>query len=230
MQPPSDVLTPGDEVNVARGLHGDRGTLPVRGPGPRAPAIAVSREAGARGGSIARRVGKKLGWQVYDQELLEYLGQDGVARQGLLDALPRPTAEWAEARLGELLRSHPSLADPALTSLARVVLALGAQGEVVLIGRGAGCMLPRRWALNVRVVAHLDDRIAYMGQWLRLPVNEAAEKVRQRDARRAEFLMATFGCDPAEVHQYDLLLNSSLLGEETCADLVVQAARARSSA
>src|SRR5690242_12897526 len=51
------------------GFQGDRGAPPPR-TGPAAMTIAVSREAGARGGTIARRVGRKLGWQVYDQELL----------------------------------------------------------------------------------------------------------------------------------------------------------------
>ena len=35
--------------------------------------ITISREAGARGSTVARLVGKKLGWTVYDQELLEYI-------------------------------------------------------------------------------------------------------------------------------------------------------------
>jgi len=35
--------------------------------------IAISREAGSRGASIAKRAGEKLGWEVYSQDLLEYL-------------------------------------------------------------------------------------------------------------------------------------------------------------
>ena len=66
-----------------------------------------------------------------------------------------------------------------------------------------------------------------MGQWLRLTDEEAAERVRLRDARRAEFLATHFHRQPGESHQYDLLLNSSLLGEELCAELVAGAARAR---
>jgi hypothetical protein len=66
-----------------------------------------------------------------------------------------------------------------------------------------------------------------MTQWLRLTPEEAAEQVRVRDARRAEFLEAHFRRRPADVYQYDLLLNSSLLGEELCAELIVQAARAK---
>jgi hypothetical protein len=73
----------------------------------------------------------------------------------------------------------------------------------------------------------LQERIAYMGQWLRLSVEEAAERVRLRDQRRAEFIANHFQRQPADVHQYDLVLNSSLLGEDVCAELIAQAARAR---
>jgi cytidylate kinase len=108
-----------------------------------------------------------------------------------------------------------------------VVLALGAQGGVVLIGRGAGCILPADSTLNVRVVAPLADRIAYMGQWLRLTEAEAAERVRLRDQRRAEFIDTHFHRRPDDVHQYHLVLNSSFLGEELCAELIARAARER---
>ncbi|MGZ3333747.1 MAG: cytidylate kinase family protein, partial [Isosphaeraceae bacterium] len=33
--------------------------------------ICISRETGAGGGTIARLVGQRLGWKVYDRELLE---------------------------------------------------------------------------------------------------------------------------------------------------------------
>ena len=111
--------------------------------------------------------------------------------------------------------------------LARAILALAAQGGVVLIGRGAGLLLPAETTLHVRVLAPLADRIAYISQWLRLTDEEAAERVRLRDARRAEFLATHFHRQPGDTHQYDLLLNSSLLGEEMCADLIAAAARAK---
>ncbi len=37
--------------------------------------VAISREAGAGGGAIARLAGSKLGWKVYDHELLEAIAQ-----------------------------------------------------------------------------------------------------------------------------------------------------------
>jgi cytidylate kinase len=227
MHPPSHSPQPGESPR--HGFQGDRGAPPAPRSGPAALTISFSRESGARGGTIARRVGRKLGWQVYDQELLEYMAQEAINRPGGLDAPPTTPADWAEARVQQLIRERALSEHPSIVNLARVVLALAAQGQAVLIGRGAGCVLPRETTLNVRIVAPLHERIAYMGQWLRLTVEEATERVRLRDERRREFIANNFYRDPAEVHQYDIVLNSSLLGEDACAELIAQAARARAA-
>jgi cytidylate kinase len=111
-----------------------------------------------------------------------------------------------------------------------MVLCLGVKGEAVLLGRGAGYILPAATTLHVRLVAPLPDRIAYMSQWMRLTEEEAAEQVRLRDTRRGEFIETHFHRKPGDIYQYDLLLNSHLLGEELCADLIVQAAQAKHAA
>jgi cytidylate kinase len=217
----SDMMT----ETIGQGpLHGYRGE--PRSAADRWPSgltVALSREAGARGGSIARRVGRKLGWQVVDQDLLEFLTQDETAFQ----ELPAAAREWADERLDRLLRSRTLGNDPSVVHLARAILRLGAQGEVVLVGRAAGYILPPATTLHVRIVAPEADRIAYMGQWLRLSVEEAAQEVRRRDERRAEFLTQHLGCQPGDPYPYDLVVNSSRLGEEQSAELIAQAARGK---
>jgi hypothetical protein len=221
---------PPDEPSPHHGFQGHRGRTAQPPELPSGFTVAVSREAGARGGSIGRRVGRKLGWQVYDQELLEHVAAEATIRQDVFDALPPGATAWVEERLRHALDEHRIPDTPTFVNLARVVLALGAQGEVVLIGRGAGWLLPRETTLHTRVVAPVADRIAYMGQWLRLTAEEAAERVRVRDSRRADYLAGHLHAQPADVYQYDLVLNSSHLGEELCADLIVHAIKARVAA
>jgi hypothetical protein len=227
--PPSPETLDDLGESPLHGFQGDRGREAPARTVPAGLTIALSREAGARGGSIARRVGRKLGWQVYDQELLEYMSQEATVRQGVVENLAGPAAVWVETRLQQLLSDDDLSQQPFVAHLARVVLALGAQGSVVLIGRGASCILPADSTLKVRVVAPLKERIAYMSQWLRLTEAEAAERVRLRDQRRAEFVETHFHRQPDVVHQYDLVLNSSLLGEELCAELIARAALARAA-
>lgn len=212
------------------GFQGDRAPVPVRDRVPASLTIAISREAGSRGSSIGSRAGHKLGWQIYNQELLEYIAQEGTYRQDAIAHLSPAAAHWAEERLNQLLREQNLSQHPTIVDLARIVLALGAQGEVVLIGRGAGCILPPESTLHVRTVAPLSDRIAYMSQWLRLTEAEAAEQVKLRDTRRSEFIATHFHRQPTDIYQYDLVLNTRMLGEESCADLIAQAAKAKLAA
>jgi cytidylate kinase len=221
-----DLDTPADGGTP---LHGYPG---VARPPERLPvglSIAVSREAGARGRTIALHVGRLLGWPVYSQEELESLSLDGPVRDTFLADLPTGLAEWADVRLAHLQRDRINR-DPDLTRLARLILTLGAQGEAIFVGRGAGYLLPPATTLHVRIVAPLADRIVAMGQWLRLPLEEAAAQVRQRDQARAVFLDRHFGVRTDQMGRFDLILNSSRLGEELTAELIAQAARAKSAA
>ena len=211
------------------GYQGDRSVSSAPPAVPAALSIAVSREAGARGGTIGRRVGRKLGWQVYDQELLEYLIQDSAVQHGLLENLPEAARRWVEEQLAGLRASGDVDDSPTALTLARLGLALGAQGQVVLIGRGAGYLLPRPTTLHVRLVAPLEDRVAYMSQCLRLTLEEARQRVRMRDARRSEYLTTFLHRQPGDLYGYDMVLNTSTVGEELSAELIVQAARARTA-
>ena len=212
------------------GFQGDRAPLPARLKLPASLTVAVSREAGSRGSSIGSRAGQKLGWQVYNQELLEYIAQEGVFRQDIVNNLSAGRGHLGgRAPAGTAAGTEPEPA-PLADQPGADRPGLGAQGDAVLIGRGAGCILPRSSTLHVRLVAPLPDRIAYMSQWLRLTMEEAAEQVRVRDHRRAEFINTHFHRQPDDCYQYDLLLNTSLLGEELCAELIAQAARAKLAA
>jgi cytidylate kinase len=209
------------------GNQGDRAPPPAPPSVPVSLTIAISRETGSRGGTIAHRTARKLGWPVYNQELLEYIAQEGAFRQGVTDNQTPAAAQWAEHQLDVLLREQNLSQHPSIAELARVVLALAAQGECVIIGRGAGCILPADSTLDVRIIAPLPDRIAYMSQRLRLSLEAAAEEVKQRDRQRTEFIATHFPRQPADIYQYDLVLNSSHLGEELSAELIAQAARAK---
>lgn len=208
------------------GFRGDSsGSEPLNR--PKGLTVAISREAGARGWSIAQRVGRGLGWQVFDQDQFENLVRDDQARSELLAGLPSGAQAWADSELTRLGRERILAVGPAAAEVARLILTIAARGEAVLVGRGAGFLLPAESTLHVRVVAPLVERVGYMGQWLRLTKEEAAAEVHNRDRMRSTFLTQLLGRDPSDTIAYDLVLNSSRLGEESCADLIVRAARAK---
>lgn len=208
-------------------LHGYRGE-PAAGSSvrPLGLTVAISRESGARGGSIAKRVARLLGWQVFNQEMLGFLVQDANARGELLAEVSPEVVAWANQQVERITANRPVLTAD-LAELIRMVFVLAARGEAVIVGRGAGFLLPVDSTLNVRIVAPPDERVAYLGQWLRMTTPEATKEMATRDRMRAELHHAVADRDPADLTQYDLVLNSGRLGEVASAELIVQAVKAK---
>jgi cytidylate kinase len=213
--------------------HGFRGEFSGRSQTPAIPAalsIAVSRQAGARGGTLGKRVARQLGWEVYSQELLEYILREENVRKEMQDRLDSDASAWVEEQLEILQRERNLIQDPDIIELARIILVIGAKGQAVFIGRGAGHLLPHESTLHIRVIAPQADRVAYLAQWLRLTHEEASDLVSSRDQNRKDFLARQFHHDESDLTEYDLVINSQLLGEETCAGLIVRAAQAKTLA
>src|SRR5262245_46446792 len=56
-------------------------------PGRRRFTVAVSRQAGALGAVVARAIGQRLGWPVFDRELLERIAEQTGLRMRLLESM-----------------------------------------------------------------------------------------------------------------------------------------------
>jgi len=58
--------------------------------------IALSREAGAQGSSIACTVGERLGWVVYDRELLQHIVDEMGLHEELLTSVDEKWQSWLQ--------------------------------------------------------------------------------------------------------------------------------------
>jgi cytidylate kinase len=210
-------------------VHGYRGEAPTPAPltRPRGLAVAISREAGARGWTVAKKVSALLGWQVFDTETLDYLGQDDTARSQFFAEIPEAARAWAAAHLARLRTKQKLTTDPDTLEMIELVLAVAARGDAVIVGRGAGFLLPPETTVHVRVVAPFEARVAYFAQAFRMTREEAAAEVRSRDDRRAKFLAATLGRDVADPTGYDAVVNSERLGTEATAQFIQWAVRTK---
>jgi cytidylate kinase len=191
----------------------------------RAFTIALSRESGARGTSTAREVGARLGWTVYDRELLERIAQEMKIRTSLLESVDEKRVNWLQESV-EAFTSVPSVSGSAyVRHLIQTLLSLAAHGECVIVGRGAAQILPAETTLRVRLVAPVEWRIAAMSRKLGISREEAACQVETIDRERVRFVKDHFHKDATDPGQYDLVLNSSRYSVGGCADLIVEGLR-----
>jgi cytidylate kinase len=188
--------------------------------------ICISREAGAGGGAVARMVGQRLGWKVYDHELLEAIAHrmelpvDDVRTFDELS--PSVVQDW----LLPLREEHYAPQEAYLDHLAKLIEAIGRAGESVLVGRGAGFMLPRETTLSIRVIAPLHNRSLRLAERMGVSVRTARRAARDLDRRRAQFDRTMHRMVSADPHNYDLVLDSHSLGLDLSVEVIVRAVEA----
>jgi hypothetical protein len=217
-------------VQALLGSHTEEGrgapaATRARPPGRLPFSIALSREAGALGHGVAAEVGRRLGWPVYDQELLDRIGQELRRPPSHLKAVDEQPGSWLEETLSGLASQCVVSADTYLKYLVGVTRGLGAIGRCVLVGRGANFILPAATTLRVRLVASAEDRARVIAERLHLRAKEAAAWVERTERQRGEFIRRAFRQDVADPHHYDLVLNMSRLSVEEAADAVLQMLR-----
>ena len=205
-----------------------------------APVVTLSASHGAGGSVVGPRVAELLGAPFLDRAIpTEVSNRLAVPLDEVLVHDDR-----AEHGVGALIASFariPMFVGAGVVSTIaeerafreeaeRVIRALAQEGGVIL-GRAAALVLADHpTALHVRLDAPADARVR---QAMRLNgLEEAKARSEQRDADRARdaYVKHFYGADPADPRLYHLVLDSTALDLETCAELVATAARARNPA
>src|SRR5207248_128917 len=121
--------------------------------------ITVSREYGAGGGEVARRLAEALGWELLDRELLHQAAAVEHVPDADLERLDEKAVGMADR-----LRFHPPH-QKYMHGLTEAVRQAAARGNVILVGRGTRQLLgDRPDAFHLRLVAPRDWRVARMAE------------------------------------------------------------------
>lgn len=165
--------------------------------------ITVSREYGAGGGEVARRLAEALHWELLDHELLHQAAAVEHVPDAELERLDEKALTMADR-----FRLHPPHQKyiHGITAAARQA---AARGNVVLVGRGTRHLLgdtPN--ACHLRLVAPRDWRVQRMASL----ENSSPEQVQARclevDRTRQRFTHYFFGAEALRLDQYDLAVNT----------------------
>jgi hypothetical protein len=182
---------------------------------PHRPMITVSREYGARGAAVGTRVAERLGFELYGRELVDYIAREAHVQRRVVETLDEHVVAALEESIKQQLGADTLSPGAYRHDLARVVWALALRGRGVILGRGAQFILDPGWTLRVRAIAPVEVRRARVGDLGRI------------DRERDEFCRRYFGRDPSDPHHYDLIVNTGTMSEETCAEVVIAAYRAK---
>ena len=199
--------------------------------------ITISRQFAAGGAEVARRVAEALGWNFADRALIDQV----AARAGVSPEEVASLEERPSSFLERLIRFSAELPDPFVPATVpiedfeeaklvrvtrRLVTELASQGRVVIVGRAASAILGENPdVLHVRVVAATGFRIDQAQDRFGIDRDTAAKRLEQTDAERARYYREFYDLDWNDMTHYDLVLNTSRLGFDRAAALIVAHAR-----
>ena len=200
--------------------------------------ITISREYGAGGSEVARRVADALGWSVVDNEMVERVAlragrsTEEVARRderapGFVERLARALATSTPELFSPPAPEVEELEESRLVKITESVVAeVAAQGRVVLVGRAAPAVLGRyRDALHVRVVAPKEYRLTIAAERLGGDARLAEKTLEEMDRNRARYHRDYYQRDWSDPVHFHMVLNTALLGMEGASAVIVSQAR-----
>jgi len=108
-----------------------------------------------------------------------------------------------------------------LANLRGVILALGHQGDVVIVGRNAHHTLPTEFGVCARMVAPIDVRVRRTAGKNKLSMEAARNEVEKSHRERASLTRRDYGADRNDPLHYDLIMNTAELSLEAAAEIIV---------
>lgn len=197
---------------------------------PKAPAmwtIAISRETGAAGEEIARQLGQRLDWPVYDRELVERIARETSSRTELIESLDERPSNWLSECTAAFLQTQTLSSNEYLHQLVETLFSLSAHGECVIVGRGAHALLPQQSTLTIRIVAPKANRIATIAKQRQTSEKAAEQYVNETDRQRHDFIESYFHKDSSAEDGYDLTLSTARFSIDECVELITVALKMR---
>jgi cytidylate kinase len=204
------------------------------------PLVTVSRQYGSGGSEVAEKVAHALGWQLWDNALVDEVArrlgvsaEEVSAREERVPSLPERIASALALGMPEVM---PTVADLAAQPSEERIVAVTKRvieeavhaGPAVLVGRGAQCMLAERTdALHAYCYAPVEALASYVVTNLGVPAEDARRVVTERNQQREQYVKRHWKRDWRDPANYHICVNSAWLGLDGAAELIVQLARER---
>jgi cytidylate kinase len=178
------------------------------------PVITFSREPGSGGGIIAKELAKQLELDFFHREIIQKMAESASISKRLLETLDEKGISVLDDWISTLVNDKHLWPDQYLRHLLRVVGAIGRHGGAVIVGRGTCFILPPEANFRVRIVAPLETRVQNVSSHFNVPYEDAKRRVLKTESDRRAFVRKYFHENVAAAINYDIVLNTQMLGTE----------------
>ena len=199
--------------------------------------ITIGRQYGSAGREIGSKVAEAFGIKLYDKEMLARAAKEsGICEEIFETHDEKPTNSFLYSLVMDTYSfgySSAAFADMPINH--KVFLAqfdtiknIAKEGPCVIVGRCADYALEDNpYAVSVFIKASLDERVQRIKRIYELNDSKAADLIQKTDKRRASYYNYYSSKKWGDSRSYDMCINSSVLGPDGTADMIIAFAKAK---
>ena len=187
--------------------------------------VTIGREFGSSGKEIGRELAWQLGVECYDRSMVEKAAEEaGIPQEEV--AMADETVSSSANRM--FTASGISLgmimqADTAIAAQNRVIRQLAEKSSCVIIGRCADyVLLDYENCFNIFIYAPYEVRRRRIMDLYGFSAKQAERSVKRIDRQRHNYYKYVTGSNRGDRHGKQLMIDSSMLGQQGTADLLYE--------
>jgi hypothetical protein len=179
--------------------------------------LTIARDEGSLGDEIAQELSRKLGWHVFDKEIVTRIAENTKVRENLVKQLDQKSQGLIQDIVSRILRLelHSFGVQEYHETLLTTLICIATHGSAILVGRGANFALKDNdRGLCVRITASREARIQRLSRNWNVDPEQARHRMQADDEERREFIRQYFKKDFDDLRFYDLIFNTDRLSIE----------------
>lgn len=188
--------------------------------------VTMANDVGGGGGDIGNMLGERLGWPVFDREILSAMAADDAVRMRMYQSMDERDLNWFEEAMRTFIRGEFHKNDY-FHRLTETLLCLARKSHAVFVGRASDLILPRNKGLRVKVICTLERRVANFARHTGLSDREAARQVERIHRERATFIWNNFQIDILDATRFDLLIHAERFTPAQAVEIILHAMQQR---
>jgi cytidylate kinase len=191
------------------------------------PIVTISREFGALGAYIGELLAKRMGFALWDRQLLqavaEMVGSSVADVTSVDERAPTALEEFLALTLNVMDVPSAEICD----SLRQVVKTLERHGSALVVGRGAHLIAQPHRAFRVRVTAPFEYRARAFAEREGISYSEARTRVLRADRDRRAYIEKRFHVHADDPQHFDLIVNLEYLSVDAVLRVVLEGYRSK---
>lgn len=191
--------------------------------------ITIEREYASGGSYIGKKAAEILNIPCYGKEIPELTAEkSNLPIERVLELEENSTGSllYSLSRMSNIITSGGAVKlndfESVVLKEMKTIKDLAKQGRAIFVGRTASYALKeKKDVLKVFIHASMEFREKRAIEEYKICKSEVKEVIKKSDKRRSNFYKSNFGKDWKQHSNYDLVLDSSILGIDKCIAIIV---------